>query len=563
MLQSIAANNNSRRAGDTVTAVNNGRRKSGPGVLERAQSALERTERLERDAWGAEKKPEGDPVPKKRKMLQHISESHSEHGSGRRPSSPSGKLTVFGRVTAAVKFASKSPKQYRVAAAGVGGVGERGDEGERDGEREGMGERGGGARKKDDPGATVTAPRRRSATWGPEVSRDHAAAPRGNGGGGAAAGKLVKTMSMSFSPNPEGALLHANRRGPAEVLKRRRATRAAVKRDYDEVKKVLERTAKPRGVLDPFSHAMITWDRVMGLCLLFVAIVTPFQVGFLETKLDALFVVDRLVDLAFVADILVNFRLAFLDPISERYVYDMQRIRAHYTRFWFWIDLVSVMPFDALAIALDDAEQLSRLKLLRGIRLLRLIKLLRMFKSARILARVQARSSFFLRFLLRSVPRCCVFFFPLVSALSLLACPPGGRRRTSVARQARVDTTARDVCHVPVWTPRVLDTARDCVCRVQALLGWSYASFELLQYSVFTVFCIHWISCLWGLAGKARERAGRSRRFEGSRAARLLPGRRARGVEVGGVASKLLPKQRACGIEFGGSWQQCSSCLEG
>ena len=49
------------------------------------------------------------------------------------------------------------------------------------------------------------------------------------------------------------------------------------------------------------------------------------------------------------------------------------------------------------------------------------------------------------------------------------------------------------------------------LARLQALLGWSYMSFELFQYSVFSLACIHWIACVWGIVGKV-GRVGRRRR---------------------------------------------------
>ena len=51
---------------------------------------------------------------------------------------------------------------------------------------------------------------------------------------------------------------------------------------------------------------------------------------------------------------------------------------------------------------------------------------------------------------------------------------------------------------------RILKSAR-ILARIQALLGWSYASFELLQYTVFVLMVIHWVACFWGLIGKPVE----------------------------------------------------------
>jgi hypothetical protein len=42
------------------------------------------------------------------------------------------------------------------------------------------------------------------------------------------------------------------------------------------------------------------WDVVTMICLLFTALVTPVEVAFLTTKINALFIVNRVVDVVFV-----------------------------------------------------------------------------------------------------------------------------------------------------------------------------------------------------------------------------------------------------------------------
>ena len=73
---------------------------------------------------------------------------------------------------------------------------------------------------------------------------------------------------------------------------------------------------QPAGMYHP--HRMRAWDATMLAALAFTALVTPFELGFLEgarawADVDALFGVNRLVDLLFARDILVNFRLGFFD----------------------------------------------------------------------------------------------------------------------------------------------------------------------------------------------------------------------------------------------------------
>jgi hypothetical protein len=54
------------------------------------------------------------------------------------------------------------------------------------------------------------------------------------------------------------------------------------------------------------------WDMTTSLALVFVALVTPLEVGFLDTAssaLDPLFLTNRLVDVVFVVDLVLQFFL--------------------------------------------------------------------------------------------------------------------------------------------------------------------------------------------------------------------------------------------------------------
>jgi hypothetical protein len=60
------------------------------------------------------------------------------------------------------------------------------------------------------------------------------------------------------------------------------------------------------------------WDVITAVLLIFVALMTPFELGFLTTNVDtsgglALFVINRLVDFVFLMDIFVQANTAFVD----------------------------------------------------------------------------------------------------------------------------------------------------------------------------------------------------------------------------------------------------------
>ena len=67
---------------------------------------------------------------------------------------------------------------------------------------------------------------------------------------------------------------------------------------------------------------------MVGLVMvLYTAVVTPFDVSYLQPKLDALFVFNRIVDVYFLADMILQF---FLMPQDEngRYIKSQRAVRA-------------------------------------------------------------------------------------------------------------------------------------------------------------------------------------------------------------------------------------------
>ena len=112
-----------------------------------------------------------------------------------------------------------------------------------------------------------------------------------------------------------------------------------------------------------------------------------------------------LLDLFFIADIFVNFRTAYLDEKTGKYVKDAWKIAAHYSRHWLLCDLFCAIPLDVL---LDEAHPVAmntqrkkgktRLKwLLRrtgALHMLRVAAETRPFKGARcVSAPLQARGA--------------------------------------------------------------------------------------------------------------------------------------------------------------------------
>ena len=158
--------------------------------------------------------------------------------------------------------------------------------------------------------------------------------------------------------------------------------------------------AVARRVIDPRSPRMQSWDLLIGLLLVYTALVTPYEVAFLETTWPSvLFVINRFVDLCFLTDLVMNFFLAYYDAMTRVWVCSHRKIAYRYMTGWFFLDVASILPFDSLTIILENtgdaqaAADFKKLKIFRVIRLLRLLKLMRLVRGARILQRWENRIS--------------------------------------------------------------------------------------------------------------------------------------------------------------------------
>lgn len=126
-------------------------------------------------------------------------------------------------------------------------------------------------------------------------------------------------------------------------------------------------------MIDPHGQFVKVWDSVVFGALFFTAIVTPFEVAYLEPSLDALFLVNRLIDALFVTvrgararrrrarpqrgspdtglpqDMVCQFFMGYTDALGV-WCTDRREIAARYLRGWFSIDLLSIMPFDVIGV---------------------------------------------------------------------------------------------------------------------------------------------------------------------------------------------------------------------
>ena len=86
-------------------------------------------------------------------------------------------------------------------------------------------------------------------------------------------------------------------------------------------------------------------------------------------------------EIYFIADIFINFRIAYHHRVTGELVRSHRAIAMKYVRGWFLLDVVSSIPVEFFEVASSGGEgegQLSTVKIVRTLKLFRLIRLMKM-----------------------------------------------------------------------------------------------------------------------------------------------------------------------------------------
>jgi hypothetical protein len=129
------------------------------------------------------------------------------------------------------------------------------------------------------------------------------------------------------------------------------------------------------------SRFRVTWDIFLGFLLLHVAIVVPFELGFLEdSRGSALEILGLVIHILFMVDVVLNFRTTYQDS-NAMHVTSGRRIAWQYIRTWFIIDLVSSLPFEYISRGV--LPSLNMTKLAKSGKAFKFLKMLRFAKATR------------------------------------------------------------------------------------------------------------------------------------------------------------------------------------
>lgn len=142
--------------------------------------------------------------------------------------------------------------------------------------------------------------------------------------------------------------------------------------------------------------------------LIYIGLFVPFQISFPLNEPDILFYFDICVDSLFIVDFFVNLNTGFYRRGKK--IMKRKQIFLDYAKFWFWIDLISSIPFTWFLEGFSNNENTggsSRapklVKLMKISKILKILKLLRLMKLKKLMERfddyfVSYQSDFILTF---------------------------------------------------------------------------------------------------------------------------------------------------------------------
>eukprot|EP00127_Corallochytrium_limacisporum_P000212 Clim_evm29s7 gene=Clim_evmTU29s7 len=170
-------------------------------------------------------------------------------------------------------------------------------------------------------------------------------------------------------------------------------------------------------ILIPGHWALLFWDALMFVVMLYVAFIIPFRAATFHSSDGPWFWVDVFIDFIFLIDMILTFHTAYWDA-DHQMITDPKMIARHYLRTWFLVDLIALFPVYLLdGSSVTKTARLTRLSRIAKIfRVLRILKLLKLFHNNRFHG-VMNHSSMRV-----GVRRFLMFIFWTILALHLAAC---------------------------------------------------------------------------------------------------------------------------------------------
>jgi hypothetical protein len=124
-------------------------------------------------------------------------------------------------------------------------------------------------------------------------------------------------------------------------------------------------------------RSRILWNGLTLIFLLYLVVMMPLSLGFDLEPSQSQFYFEKLIDVFFIADLIMNFRTTYIDDFG-REVLQPSKIATRYLRTWFTVDLASSVPYDWFLETSGEAKTLKTAKFSKSTKALKCIRLVRL-----------------------------------------------------------------------------------------------------------------------------------------------------------------------------------------
>lgn len=152
--------------------------------------------------------------------------------------------------------------------------------------------------------------------------------------------------------------------------------------NIEREKLLTSRGSKAKLLIDPNHRLKRYWDNLLTFLIVYVILILPVKFSFVEESYMIWEVSDYVIDLIFLSDILLTFITGYIDD-NEHYVSSYKKIAKRYLKFWFWIDISSILPLHLIISTGNYAIFLRASKLPRLYKIAKISKVIRSVKTVR------------------------------------------------------------------------------------------------------------------------------------------------------------------------------------
>jgi CRP-like cAMP-binding protein len=155
--------------------------------------------------------------------------------------------------------------------------------------------------------------------------------------------------------------------------------RNRIYQDTENSEEYVFEESNKRWLIYPNSRFMKVWDIVIGLLTVYTIIVTPLLLAF-SIRIKVLLIFELIVDVIYLIDCFSHFFIPYYD-IDDNLITDHKLIARNYLLGWFWIDILSGIPYGSIENLIDYDRSMGLSKFQRFTKITHIFKVTKLFKS--------------------------------------------------------------------------------------------------------------------------------------------------------------------------------------